>query len=91
MNKSKQMEYYHGLRKTNPKLAKTKQGRSFLMKEAVICVSLTPLFMANQMIGYLKCWPFPWPTPTFERGASFPVPDKYKEPILISKIQMNKS
>jgi len=39
MNKSLQMKVYHHLRKTNPKLAKSKFGRSVIMKEAVYCVN----------------------------------------------------
>lgn len=35
MNKQLQMRYYHALRKTNPALAKTKAGRSVIMKESV--------------------------------------------------------
>lgn len=38
MNKSLIMHYYNGLRKTNPCLAKTRQGRSMIMNEAVLMV-----------------------------------------------------
>ena len=40
------MKYYNELRKTNPKLAKTKEGRSMIMKEAAFCAY-------NNMIGFI--------------------------------------
>ena len=45
MNTKLQMFLYNKLRATNPKLAKTKVGRSLIMKEAVNTINLASLLV----------------------------------------------